>query len=258
MTTRAQPATIFGELLEKVSAVLDGRPTNDLELRRWENEAEKLLRADRGEGLEIKAILAAIHEDDVESDRLYEAALSCSGDYTSTAVRYLTVLGERLRSEKLLETFLAIRSAFKGDPEATRYVERLLANNGFLLSAWELSRDLDKMGSFSAATPSGASEVATQQIELEEYGDMDFGAPVSFAKRFLANRGIYWKSTSVAASVGEDSKEVFFYQIRVDQSPEEATQTESALFEALEKEAFPVESNGKMVLALIGTRVSLA
>lgn len=259
MTIQAQPATIFGELLENVSAALDGRSsTNELELRRWESDAEKLLRANRAEGLEIKALLAAIRKDDAESDRLYEAALTSSANYTGTAVRYLSVLSTRLRSEKLLETFKALGSAFKGDPTATRYVERLLANNGFLISAWELSKELDKMGSYSAATPSGASEIATQHIELEDYVDADYGAPIAFTKHFLAERGVDWKSTSVAASVGEDSKEVFFYQFRTDQSPEDANRTESELFEALEDQAFPAEANGKMVLALVGTRVVLA
>lgn len=258
MTTQAQVATIFPELLKDVFDALVGRPTNDLEMKRWERDAEKLQRASKGQGLEIKAMIAAIRGDDAESDRLFEAALSVTEDYTGTAARYLSVLSSRLRPIKLLEVYRALRACFKGNPDATRFVERLLAGEGFMISAWELSEELGKMGSYSAATPTCASERATQVIDPESYQDVDFGAPVAFTKQFLTQRNVDWNSTNVSASVGDESKAAVFFQFRTDQSPEEAIQTEAELFEALEDQAFPVEMTGKMVLALVGTRAVLS
>ncbi len=257
MTIKAQPKTIFEDLLEQVHGALGGRNTNEFQLKLWDRDADKLMHVAQGDGLEIKAYLAAIRGRDEDCDRHYSAALRATNDYTGAAIRYLTLLAQRLRQEKLLGVYRDVSAAFKGDPQATRFVEGLLAAEGFVVSAQKLSEELSKMGSFSAAGPSAKSELVTQHMSVDGYEDMDFGAPVAFAKRFLASRNIDRQAVSLSASVSDDNGSTIFFQIQVDQSPEDAVQTEMELFEALEAQSFPLEVESKIILGLIGTRAVL-
>lgn len=257
MTIQAQPETIFQGLLEQVFEALQRRNPTEFQMRLWEREADQLLRASRGDGLEIKAHLAALRGEDEECDRLYSTALHVTDDYADAAVRYLALLATRLRPEKLLEVYRDVGTAFKGNPQAIRFVEALLAGEGFIVSAWKLSEELSKMGSFSAAGPAAESEQTTQSMRIDSQEDTDFGAPLAFAKRFLASRNIEQQGVRVSPSVSDENGSTVFFQIRTDQSPEDAAQTETELFEALEVAAFPLESQGKIVLGLIGTRAVL-
>jgi len=257
LAIQAQPETIFKNLLEQVYEALKVRNANEFQLKLWDREAEKLLHASRGDGLEIKAHLAAVRSDDEECDRLYSIALRTADDYAGAAARYLALLATRLRPEKLLEVYRDVGAAFKGNPQITRFVEGLLASEGFVVSARKLAEELFKMGSFSAAGPAAESERATQFVSVDSYDDADFGAPVAFAKRFLASKHIDQQGVNLSPSVSEENSSTVFFQIRTDQSPEDAVHTEMELFEALEVEAFPLESQGKIVLGLIGTRAVL-
>lgn len=257
MTIQAQPETIFQGLLEQVFGALQLRNATEFQIKLWEREADQLLRASRGDGLEVKAHLAALRGEDEECDRLYSTALRVTDDYTGAAVRYLAVLATRLRPEKLLEVYRGVGAAFKGNPQAIRFVEALLAGEGFVVSAWKLAEELSKMGSFSAAGPAAESERTTQLMRIDGHEDVDFGAPVAFAKRFLASKNIEQQGVRVSPSVSEENGSTVFFQIRTDQSPEDAANTEMELFEALEVAAFPLESRGELVLGLIGTRAVL-
>lgn len=257
LTIQAQPETIFNDLYQQVCAAVKDRNTNEIRLKIWDRDADKLLRASRGAALEVKAHLAAIRGNDQECDRFYVAALSATGDYTGAALRYLTLLAMRLRQEKLLEVYRDVGTAFKGNPQATRIVEGLLAGEGFIVSAVKLAKELSKMGSFSASVPSAESERATQLIDTDGYDDADFGAPVAFAKRYLASQNIKQQGFCLMPSASDENGSTYFFQIRTDQSPEDAVRTEMGLFEALEGQSFPLETQGKIVLSLIGTRAVL-
>lgn len=257
LTIQAQPETTFKDLLEQVYEALQVRNATEFQVRIWDRDADRLLKVSRGGGLEIKAHLAALRGQDEDCDRLYSAALRIADDYAGAVARYLSVLATRLRPEKLLEVYRDIGTAFEGNPQATRFVEGVLAGEGFVVSAWKLSGKLSKMGSFSASTPGADSEQTTQLMSVEGYEDADFGAPIAFAKRFLASRKIEQQGVRLSPSVSEENGSTIFFQIRIDQSPEDAVDTEMELFEALEVEAFPLESQGKIVLSLIGTRVAL-
>lgn len=257
MTIEAQPETIFSGLLEQVYEALHAHNASEFQVKRWERDADKLSNASRSEGLEIKAHLAALSGADEDCDQLYSAALRTTGDYTGAAARYLALLATRLRPEKLLEVYRDVGAAFDGNPHAIRYVESLLAGEGFVVSAWKLSSELSKMGSYSAGGAAAESEQTTQLMDLDGYEDADFGAPVAFAKRFLASKSIAWQGVRLVPSVSEESGSAVFFQIKVDQSPEDAVDTEMELFGALAVKAFPLELQGKIVLGLIGTRVVL-
>lgn len=257
MTIQAQPATIFSQLLEQVVDALVRHDTTDFQLKRLEREATKLDNASHSEALEIKAYLAAIRRNADESDRLYSAALRCTNDYAATVTRYLGMLATTLRHEKLLTVFRDTETALDGNPEIMRIVEGLLAGAGLIISARKLALKLSKMGSYSAAARVADSEFVTQKWNLDGCRDEDFGAPVAFAKRFLMSKNVALKSYSLMVTVSDESDESVFFQMMVDQTPQDAVRTEMDLFDALEKESFPLELQGKIVFGLVGTRAVL-
>ncbi len=257
MAIQAQPESIFTDLVAVVFAALVAGDATEFQIKCWERDAEKLRNASAADSLEVKAHLAALRGNDAESDSFYTTALKMTSDYTGAAVRYLSVLAERMRQEKLLEVFRDLETALEGDPSATRYVEELLAREGFVVSAYRLSAKLETMGSYSAGREQVASEKATQCMDLEGLNDAEFGAPVIFAKRFLAQRKCPVKGTSVMPVSADDSPGAIFFQFRTDLSPEEAVETEASLFEALDEQAFPLETQGRVVLGVVGTRVLL-
>lgn len=257
MAIHAQPESIFTDLVAAVHAALVSGVASEFQIKCWERDAEKLRNASVGDSLEVRAHIAALRGDDGESDRLYASALRATDDYKGAAARYLAVLAERMRQEKLLEVFRDVESAFSGDPNVTRYVEELLAREGYVVSAYRLSEKLATMGSYSAGREQVASEKATMHLDLEGCSDVDFGAPLIFAKRFLIDRKVGLKGTTVSPVPADDSKGAVFFQIRTDLSPEEAVETEASLFEALDEQGFKLELEGRVVLSLIGTRAEL-
>lgn len=257
MAIQAQPETIFGTLSEQVHNALTGAPYSEFDLKRWAREADKLANASRAEALEVKAYIAAIEQNFSECDQLYSAALKVTSDYTSVLVRYLVVLSHSLRADKLFETFSAARESLKGDIEATRYVETLLASEGFLVTAQSLGADLKKMGTYSGSDDVAASELATQWIDFSDCDDMDFVEPISFTKRFLESRKIRALSFRLCPAASEDGSGGFFYQVTVDESPEAAIQSEWDLYAALEEKSFPKEVSGRIGFGLVGARVEL-
>lgn len=258
MTIQAQPETIFNDLLQQVVDAHARHDRNELQLKRFEREVTKLEHASRAEALEIKAHIAALRGDAVSSDNLYSAALKASGDYAGAAARYLGLLATCLRYEKLLTVFRDTEAAFEGNPEAMRHVEGLLACAGLIKSARRLATKLAKMGSKSASNCIADSELVTQKTNLDDCRDEDFAAPVAFAKRFLISKHVVMNSYRLANTVSDETDESIFFQITVDQSPEDAVQTEMDLFDAFGKESFPLELEGKIVFGLVGTRVALS
>lgn len=258
VTVQAQPKTIFSDLIEQVFASLKRGSASEFQLKAWERAAEKLSRANLGESLEVRAHVCAIRGDHPEADRLYAAALGTSSDYMSAAVRYLGLLFESHRPEKLLEVFRSVSTAFQGVPDATRFVENFLASEGFVIAASKLNDDLVKMGAFhSGATPS-AWERGTTTQDFEGCDDKDFGAPVAFAKRFLREREVGPKGVRVSPISEDGAKCSIFVQLSIDRTPSDAVDLEMELFEALEAQEFSLEREGRVVLALVGTRVELA
>ncbi len=258
MNSSAAPETIASTLLSDLHNALSSGKFTELELVRWERDAQKLINASRGHGLEAKAQIAALHADDNECDRVYSLALKSTDDYVGAVIRYMAVLAQRLRQEKLLEVYRSTGAALQGNPNACRYVEGMLATEGFLPSAWALGEQLKSMGSFSAASENSESELATQRVQADWLTDEACGAPVTFAKRFLRGKAVNIKSVSVSPSVHEDGSAAIFVTVSVDQSPDEAAHTEFELFEALDSQAFTLECDGKVSIALVGARAELS
>jgi hypothetical protein len=257
--SRALPKTTFSELIQELNLLVrDGLPATPFQHRLWEAEADKLMRVSANLGLEIKAYLAGIDGDDDEVDRLYETALKISDDFVGTFIRYLILLSHRLRSEKVLEVFRALSGCVKGNVSATRFLEEFIAAEGFMVTAWKLSDELKKMGTYSGSAPASESEILSQVVDPDGFSDVEFSQPVVFSKRFLAKRGVKTRAFSCAPCAFEDGRTAIHYQIDADLSPSEAAEVEWDLHEALGEQGFPVEASGKLVISLVGTRAELA
>lgn len=258
MHTQAQPKSIFEDLMQQLhEAHRSPDSVSQFQLKLWERDANNLQNVSQGLALEAKAQLAALRGEFDESDRLYAAALKISPDYTGSAARYLSLLSANLRPEKLLIIYRDVGSAFQGNPEATRYVEALLAGQGFLISAWKLSEELARMGSYSACEPITESERATQHLMDADLTDEELGAPVAFTKRFLLEKSIRQIEVNVVPTASDESEGSIFFQICTPQSPEAAIQTELELFDALDVESFPLERSGTVSFGLVGTQAAL-
>lgn len=258
VTSRAQPADTFRQLLEEIHPfVRERRSASSFQMKKWSFEADKLMRVNSGAALEVKAQLAALSRNEDEVDRLYESAINTSDDYVGTFIRYLTVLSDSLRPEKLLEIYKALGSCVKGNIEAVRFVESLLASEGFMLSTWELTDELKKMNAFSSAGKASVAEMKSQFITTDGFSDVEFGRPVAFAKKFLADKNVLAQAFSAAPTCFEDGRSALFFQIDVSVSPEVAAELEWQLHGELEQRAFPAEVAGKVVIALVGTHAEL-
>ncbi|MBD3826158.1 hypothetical protein [Stenotrophomonas sp.] len=255
MSIQARPATKFNDLMGKAIDFLNSGRASELELKRLENEATALANADHAGSLEVRAHVAAVRGKMDDCHNLFRAALRATDDYNGTIVRYLIVLSLSDHLDELKQAYLELGGALRGDVEAMGVVAEMLAGSGFMLSAWSLTEELQRMG---VDKRSQGTKWSDELVHFDEGSltDSDLSAPVQFARKFLRSHGARVNTIQVSVVPFEEGSSAVLFEIAVDQTPSRTAELEWDLFGELEGHDFRADEQRKVMLALSGTHVA--
>lgn len=250
VTAQAAPETIFNDVMERVRGYLRTRTASEFQLRQVEREIQQLAKVDAAGAFELSACLAAFQDDLDEIDAKYSRALAVTDDFVGTRVRYLNLLCATGQSGKVYEKYREFYSALRSDPAAMRMMEGALSFSGWVKTAFELVKDMQRMGVESA------KRTSAEQFDNKGFDESDFALPVGFAQRWLIEKNVPTHTVQSMALPCQDGGTPLLFQLGIERTPEETAELEWELFGALDQAEYPAEKSGALRITLASMRTS--
>lgn len=255
MTIQAQPATVFNDLMQAVTALEMGpQPPNEFSLRKLERDAESLKVADPAGKNELLASIAALRGDMESAIKLYERAISSTSDYIGAVLRYLGLLGQNAETRKVKEAIDLYYPAIRNDPAAVREASKIATYTGWLATAYNIAAEGERLRCLNAQELKNLADATPMRDVREE----DVAIPVGFVTRYLLRKGYRAKGVHTNILPLEEGGWSLFFEVAIDASPEVITDLEWEMFGELEGENFPAENSGFLRLALTQARAEHA
>lgn len=242
-----QAATQFNDLLRRAVDLLE-ESTDDLTLRRFEADVERLRAADPVGTLELKAHIAAARGADTQASELYERVFKMVPGDPSPVIRYLILLGNTGRSTETRTWYEKYRTTILSDVRALRMAREVLCSSGWWVTAQGIEKDLQRM---SLPTDAISDEFCAvgEALSREE----DVAQAVGFVRTFLRARKAPVDAVHIMSAPQGDGGSSLFFQFALGVPCERVADLEWDLFGELDREQLPLEMTRELVFSLIGT-----
>lgn len=249
--TQAAPATKFETLKQRIVSAISVAPS-EFELRQLHAEAKKLANADSLGSVELRAMLACIEGDVEEADRLYRGVLRATGNSVERLFRYLMLLASAGYSSRLGEVYREFVVLSELPLQAREIVAKVLGYSGWAAESTMIRQQLLEAGYEIDAGNVGELNFATQKeggddrlprsavLEamltnaetLARVGvdDAWVADRVGDAIQFFRSRNTDLKAVRTIATPREDGNFGLLVNLYVDQTPEQAAESEWDLY----------------------------
>ena len=227
-----QPADIAKQLFERLSlAAGSAEVLDDLEIRRLEREAQKLMKADAWKAHQVLGALAAIKWD-VEGVRAHHEAslkLRASGDAYRNYATSLQLVGQ------FHEAAEAIRTASERQPENITWLRTAI---DFTLWEGEVTKAIDLEHEFEKRAPnhessSGILNRLLAFIERQRISEGELQRALGVAFSLLQKRRQRFKEVELSL---DDDQDTAFFSILINRPTKEVLALDAELGEAFARE----------------------
>lgn len=251
--TAPAAAHIFNDLYSKALRLLrrEGEAT-PFALKMLEREAETLAKASRSASFEIRAHLCAVAGDRQPVLAFYERALATAhDDYLGTFLRGVSLWKTIGESSLVFETYCRNRDLVLSSPEGMRAMELILACSGYFQASAQLATRMNERGiARDARLSASEAGLSNSRAPADGYDDASVAEVVGFVNRYFWEKKVPIHAVQpnlIALENGEDSLLITLF---IGDEPGETADLEWELFGALGDAAYPLETSGKVRVAL--------
>ena len=247
MALKPVPATNFKDLANAAFDAILARP-NDLDLSRLRRQARDLANADKGESLQVCAILEAAVGKYAEADALFERAIASSENKLDTLGLHLAVLDATDQGFKIKSLFDANYPNLRNNPSMLKRAQNVLSASGWITSARELDEDLNRLG-HPTQTPLTSF---FESLRWKDFNESQVAEPVVFARQYLRDRGSAALVVGVEEIPESDFSMSLLYSLECPNSVESASDLEWDLYMAMAEKSFDGLANGLLSIIVVG------